>query len=413
MAGPTPVSALIHAATMVTSGVYMVSRLNFMYSLSHEAMFFMAVVGAFTAFFAATVAFAQKDIKKVLAYSTVSQLGFMFLGCGVGAYSAGVFHVITHGFFKALLFLAAGSVIHGMHEEQDITKMGGLKSLMPKTHMVFMLAWLAICGVIPFSGFFSKDEILWKAFSSQHGSILLWVVGFATALMTATYMTRLYTLTFLGKHRSKNIGHGTSKVVQHKKDHHTQDDHHQESHSGVHESPAVMIVPLQILALLSVIGGFMGVPHLSWIDHWLEPVIPSDHGVRDGIAPSLEWVLMTLSVVLVPLVLMWARKLYINFKDQDPLEVKLPGLYKTLENKWYVDEFFTNTIIKPIHTLSIALWQGFDVAVIDRVVLGLGRVSMWSGQAMRIVQTGSLQFYAFILLSGVAITVGYFIYGIH
>ncbi|MGZ3689846.1 MAG: NADH-quinone oxidoreductase subunit L, partial [Bdellovibrionota bacterium] len=197
MAGPTPVSALIHAATMVTSGIYMVSRLNFLYSLSPDAMQFVAVIGVATALFAATIAITQRDIKKVLAYSTVSQLGYMFLGCGVGGFGAGVFHVITHAFFKALLFLAAGSVIHGMHEEQDIMKMGGLRTKMPRTFLVFTAGWLAICGIPPFAGFFSKDEILWQAFSTGH--TWLWAIGALTALMTAFYMTRLYILTFLGK----------------------------------------------------------------------------------------------------------------------------------------------------------------------------------------------------------------------
>ena len=208
MAGPTPVSALIHAATMVTSGIYLVSRLNFLYSLSPTALHVVAAIGAFTAFFAATIAIVQTDIKKVLAYSTVSQLGYMFLACGVGAYTAGVFHVITHAFFKALLFLGAGSVIHGMHEEQDIMKMGGLRSKMPQTFMTFAAGWLAICGIFPWAGFFSKDEILWQAFSSPHGSVLLWALGAVTAVMTAFYMTRLFFAdVFLGKPRFRAEQH--------------------------------------------------------------------------------------------------------------------------------------------------------------------------------------------------------------
>ncbi len=284
MAGPTPVSALIHAATMVTSGIYLVSRLNFFYSISPSAMCVVASVGAFTAFFAATIAITQRDIKKILAYSTVSQLGYMFLACGVGAYSAGVFHVITHAFFKALLFLGAGSVIHGMHEEQDILKMGGLHSKMPKTFLTFAVGWLAICGIPPFSGFFSKDEILWQSFHSPHGSVVFWGLGAATAVMTAFYMTRLFTLTFLGTPRFKEKSHATG-------DHHTHDS------EGVHESPGMMVFSLQVLALFSAIGGFIGIPHFSWIEHWLEPVIPNHEPLEAALGGGMEWVLMAISML--------------------------------------------------------------------------------------------------------------------
>jgi NADH-quinone oxidoreductase subunit L len=409
MAGPTPVSALIHAATMVTSGVYLVARLNPIYSLSPTAMSVVAAVGAFTAFFAATIAIAQRDIKKVLAYSTVSQLGYMFLGCGVGAFSAGVFHVITHAFFKALLFLGAGSVIHGMHEEQDIIKMGGLKKHMPKTHLVFAAAWLAICGIPPFSGFFSKDEILWQAFSSAHGSTWLWAIGAVTAVMTAFYMTRLFSLTFLGKTRFESVGH--SNVVSHPAHGHAHG--HGNGHdNGVHESPAVMIVPLQILAVLSVIGGFMGIPHMSWLDHWLSPVIPSHHGVSGGVSPAMEWVLMALSVAGAALGIFFSLRLYSDLAKAEALRRRWPALHKAVENKWYVDEIYDFVIVRPIYALSMALWKGFDVAVIDRVVLGFGRVSQWTGQTVRVIQTGSIQVYAFMLLVGLVATVGYLIYGL-
>jgi len=410
MAGPTPVSALIHAATMVTSGIYMVSRLNFVYSLSPDAMKLVAVVGACTAFFAATIAVVQTDIKKILAYSTVSQLGYMFLGCGVGAYSAGVFHVITHAFFKALMFLGAGSVIHGMHEEQDILKMGGLKKYMKWTYLTFMMGWLAICGIPPFSGFFSKDEILWQAYSSPNGSPVLWVIGALTAVMTAFYMTRLFSLTFLGKPRFKEAAHGHD----HSDDHghgHAKEDDHGHSAGGVHESGWQMLVPLMILAVLSVVGGFMGVPHHSWIEGWLEPVIPVHEAVAST-GSSMEFILMGVSVAGAALGLLFALNLYKNLSKPAELAKKFGFLHKVLENKWYVDEIYETVLVKPIRFLSESLWKGFDVAVIDRVVVGFGRASEWTGQAVRVVQTGSIQIYALMLLLGVIVTVGYLIYGL-
>lgn len=388
MAGPTPVSALIHAATMVTSGIYLVSRLNFLYSLSPDALHVVAVIGATTAFFAATIAVVQRDIKKVLAYSTVSQLGYMFLGCGVGAYSAGVFHVITHAFFKALLFLGAGSVIHGMHEEQDIGKMGGLRSKMPKTFLTFAAGWLAICGLPPFSGFFSKDEILWQAFSSHEGSKLLWVLAAGTAVMTAFYMTRLFSLTFLGESRFPS-DHG---------------------HGGVHESPATMTIPLQILAVLSVIGGWIGIPHLNWLEHWLEPVIATTHSEAAG--SSAEWLLMALSVGGAAFGVWLGLRLYSNLAKMTVLQEKWARLHRVLENKWYIDEVYESLLVRPIYVLSVGIWKGFDVAVIDRVVLSFGRVSQWSGQVARMAQTGSIQVYAFLLLAGFVATVGYIVYGL-
>lgn len=414
MAGPTPVSALIHAATMVTSGIYMVSRLNFIYSASHTAMQVVAIVGGLTAFFAATIAFVQRDIKKVLAYSTVSQLGYMFLACGVGAYGAGVFHVITHAFFKALLFLGAGSVIHGMHEEQDIFKMGGLKKYMPKTWFVFFIAWLAICGIPPFSGFFSKDEILWMAFASEHGSPVLWILGAMTAVMTAFYMTRLFRLTFYGEPRfetgHKSHGHAAHGHGHGDKKH---DDHgHGHGHGGgVHESPAVMVVPLQVLAVLSAIGGFMGIPHYSWLEHWLLPVIPH-HALNPSINPTAEWILMGVSVAGAAFGIWLATKTYSNLKQADELKSKWAGVHKLLENKWYVDEAYELLLIRPIQALSEILWKVFDVKVIDQVVLGFGRVSAWTGQQLRVTQTGSTQAYAFVLLVGVVITLGYILYGL-
>ncbi len=405
MAGPTPVSALIHAATMVTSGIYMVSRLNFLYSLSPTALHVVACVGVFTAFFAATIAIAQKDIKKVLAYSTVSQLGYMFLACGVGAYTAGVFHVITHAFFKALLFLGAGSVIHGMHEEQDIWKMGGLKSKMPKTFLVFAIGWLAICGIPPFSGFFSKDEILWQAFHSPHGSIALWGLGAVTAVMTAFYMTRLFSLTFLGKPRFE-----THSKQSHHHGSHGKDDHHHFS-GGVHESPNVMVVPLQVLALLSAVGGFMGIPHLSWLEHWLEPVIPAHEALEAASGAGMEWVLMGLSVVGAVIGITFAMKTYSNLEQVKALAQKFAGVQRLLENKWYIDEIYEALIVKPIHALSKMFWKVIDVSIIDRIVLGFGKISARTGETVRAIQTGSIQIYALMILIGLVAATGYLFYG--
>lgn len=412
MAGPTPVSALIHAATMVTSGVYLISRLNFMYSLSPDALQVVAIIGALTAFFAATIAFVQTDIKKILAYSTVSQLGYMFLGCGVGAYSAGVFHVITHGFFKALMFLGAGSVIHGMHEEQNILKMGGLKSRMPQTFATFAVGWLAICGIPPFSGFFSKDEILWMSFSSPHGSPVLWGLGAATAVMTAFYMTRLFSLTFLGKPRFEEL---VSKDVHGHEAHGHHDAHSDHGHGGVavHESPFVMTVPLMILAVLSAVGGFMGVPHMSWIEHWLAPVIPA-HVPEAGAhaaSGSTEYMLMGLSVTGAAIGIFLALSLYKNLAKAEARRKSWESFHRLLDNKWYIDEIYEAIFVRPILTLSQALWKGFDVAVIDNIVLGFGRMSMWSGQVMRLMQTGSVQVYALLILLGLMAAVGYLFYG--
>ena len=397
MAGPTPVSALIHAATMVTSGIYLVARLNFIYSLTPTASLVVASVGAFTAVLAATIAIAQTDIKKVLAYSTVSQLGYMFLACGVGGYVAGVFHVITHAFFKALLFLGAGSVIHGMHEEQDIMKMGGLKSKMPQTFFVFLIGWLAICGIPPFSGFFSKDEILWLSFASHGGSKLLWGIAAVTAVMTAFYMSRLFFLTFMGKPRTEEAKHA-------------------------HESPLVMTAPLFVLALLSAVGGFIGVPAViselfgaessNWLGHWLNPVVPHHVELLPDLGHSAEWALMLASILGGLLGIFGARGLYRDLARAESLKKKFAGLHRALTNKWYVDEIYQAIFVRPLVGFSKFLWKSFDVVVIDGVVNGLGRASAWTGQAARVLQTGSVQTYAIMALLGLLITVGYLIYGL-
>ncbi len=286
------------------------------------------------------------------------------------------------------MFLGAGSVIHGMHEEQDIMKMGGLRSKMPQTFFVFMIGWLAICGIPFFSGFFSKDEILWMAYSSPHGSVVLWAVGAATAVMTAFYMTRLFYLTFLGKPR-----------------------YHEDPHHHVHESPAVMTMPLMVLALLSAIGGFMGIPHASWLGHWLAPVVPESHALREGVSASMEWILMGVSVAGAAVGIFFAFSTYKDLAKAEARKRQFAWLHRLLENKWYIDEIYEALFVKPIHTLSQGLWKGFDVAVIDRIVLGFGRVSQMTGQAVRTLQTGSIQVYAFMLLIGIVVTVGYLVYG--
>ncbi|MBN21413.1 MAG: NADH-quinone oxidoreductase subunit L [Bdellovibrionaceae bacterium] len=383
MAGPTPVSALIHAATMVTSGIYLVGRLNALFSMSPVAMSVIAWVGALTAFFAATIAIAQSDIKKVLAYSTVSQLGYMFLACGVGAFSTGIFHVITHAFFKALLFLGAGSVIHGMHHEQDMMKMGGLKSKMPQTFLVFVVGWLAICGIPPFSGFFSKDEILWKAFSSDHGSIGLYLMGAITAVMTAFYMSRMIYLTFFGEQRSD---------------------------IKAHESPSVMVYPLFVLAALSFAGGWIGVPHMNWLEHWLLPVIPEE--APTSVSHSMEWVLMGLSVAGAAAGIFAARRVYQDLSLASELKQKFLKLHQILENKWYVDEVYESLFVQPIVRLSRWIWKVVDVQMIDGVVVGLGKLSMKTGQSLKVIQTGSIHVYAIMMLIGLLVTLGYVAYGL-
>jgi len=415
MAGPTPVSALIHAATMVTSGIYLVSRLNFLYTLSPDAMLFVAMIGGLTALFAASIAIAQNDIKKVLAYSTVSQLGYMFLACGVGAYVSGVFHVITHAFFKALLFLGAGSVIHGMHEEQDIQKMGGLRSKMPRTFLVFGAGWLAICGIPPFSGFFSKDEILWQAFSSSRSELWLWLLGVVTALMTAFYMSRLFILTFLGEGRWKSHGHAKHDKHDHgPHDHgHAPKDAHAHHGGGEpHESPWIMVGPLVALAILSLVGGFIGIPHMSWLEHWLEPIIPGFAPIKDGVHHETEWVLMGFSVLIALIGMGGAFFVYGSRARTEKLQNSLAGFLKTLENKWYVDEIYDAVIVRPLRVVSMFLWKKIDVSIIDRTVLGVGSVSEMSGGVLRETQTGSTQIYVVTFAIGLLVIVGYALYGL-
>jgi len=385
MEGPTPVSALIHAATMVTAGVYMVSRLNTLYSLSPAALQVIAVVGAVTAIFAATMALVQNDIKRVLAYSTISQLGFMFMGCGVGAYAAGMFHLTTHAFFKGLLFLAAGSVLHALSGEQDLRKMGGLRRYLPWTYPTFLIGAMAIAGVPFFSGFFSKDAILSRAFAS--GQILIWAAGLLGAVMTAFYMFRLVLLAFHGRERLEP-----------------------EAKKHLHESPPVMTLPLAVLALGSLAAGAIGLPavlgaNLDRFSRFLEPVIPSARDVPLG--AGTEWSLILASVVAA-LAGIGTALLFYGREPKIPrwLVLRFPGLYKILLNKYYVDEFYGLTLVNPLLRGSEAVYNHFDLKVIDGAVNGAGRLATFAGKALNALQTGRLKDYALGLLAGLIILLG-------
>ena len=382
MEGPTPVSALIHAATMVTAGLYMVARLSHLFVLAPFTMNIMAIVGAATALLAATIAVTQTDIKRVLAYSTVSQLGYMFLAMGVGAFGAGVFHVMTHAFFKALLFLGSGSVILAIHHEQDMRKMGALKSKLPITYMTMLLGTFAITGIPFFSGFFSKDEILWKAYSSSLGGPWFWGVGLLTAGLTAFYMFRMIYLTF----------HGESRVDTYTIEH-------------VHESPLSMTIPLMILAILAVVGGLFGVPHIfhlipNGMEYYFQGFfaeIPSGHGTV-----STEWALMGTSVALAFLAWFVASRLYHSgFDTASGLRSKWESLYQLSLNKWYVDEIYIVVIIKPVRFFSThILWHLFDQNVIDRAVNTVADLSRIVGNSVRPLQNGLTQNYAFVFTLG-------------
>lgn len=388
MAGPTPVSALIHAATMVTAGVYMIVRLNPLFLAAPNTMMIIAIIGALTAVMAASIGLLQNDIKKVLAYSTVSQLGYMFLACGVGAFGAAMFHLMTHAFFKALMFLGSGSVIHSMHEEQDIRKMGGLKKYMPITHATFFLGWVAIIGLPPFAGFFSKDEILWFSFHSPRGHIALWVMGAIGATLTAFYMTRLMALTFWGKSRVSKDVHP-------------------------HESPAIMTIPLIVLGVLSVIGGWIGIPHVigevvghipNYLEHWLEPLIlpipgitPADH--------TQEWILMGVSVTLASISAAVAYHFYVRSPETPArLAEKLKGVHKLIYNKYYVDEMYFGGIINPLVSMSKNIWYYVDVNFIDKATYVVSDLVRGGGTLVRGLQNGNIQQYAMYIAIGIVVT---------
>lgn len=384
MAGPTPVSALIHAATMVTAGIYMIARNNLLYTLSPFTLDVIVVVGLATALLAATIAVAQNDIKKVLAYSTVSQLGLMFLALGLGAYTSGVFHMTTHAFFKALLFLGAGSVIHGMSGEQDIRHMGGLKKYLPITFMTFLIGTLAISGLPPFAGFFSKDEILANAFAQNK---IVWAVAFLASLLTAFYMFRLFFLTFSGTTRARK------EVVHH-----------------IHESPSTMTTPLVILAVLSVVGGFLGIPAVFGGSHalknFLAPVFASSQSLLPAhhVSHSTEIILMVVVVALTLALIVIAWAFYVRRNTVPaPEEAKLGTFHRLVYNKYYVDEVYDNVIVKPLDFLSRALDAVIERLMIDRLVNNTGKAVTWGGKTFRLLQTGNTGFYIFAMVVSVIV----------
>lgn len=378
MAGPTPVSALIHAATMVTAGIYMIARSNALYILSPVASGVVAIIGVATALFAASIGLKQNDIKKVLAYSTVSQLGYMFAALGVGAYDTGMFHVVTHAFFKALLFLGSGSVIHAMSGEQDIRMMGGLKKHLPITHITFLIGVLAIAGVPGFAGFFSKDEILAKVYASGN-PVLFFLLAF-TSVLTAIYMFRLYWLTFHGEFR------GT---------------HHQQQH--LHESPATMTLPLIILAIASIVGGYMGMP--EWMSkhhlfsHYLHPVMAGATHLHAS--HTFEMIVLAVSVVVLIAIAYGTYNFYIKKKELPESDAQLSGFSKILSRKYYIDELYENVITKPLNAVSGFISRFVENQLIDGVVNGTGWATRGAGTMLRELQTGNIGFYVFAMVVGI------------
>ncbi|MBM3915706.1 MAG: NADH-quinone oxidoreductase subunit L [Sphingomonadales bacterium] len=375
MAGPTPVSALIHAATMVTAGIYLIARSNLLYSLAPHTLHLISWVGLLTALLAASIAVAQNDIKKVLAYSTVSQLGFMFLALGTGAYGAAVFHVMTHAFFKALLFLGSGSVIHAMGGEQDIRNMGGLSKKLRITYLTFLIGCIAIAGIPPFSGFFSKDAILLSVFLH---SPLQYVVALFAALLTAFYMFRLLFLTFSGRFR------GTQEQAHH-----------------VHESPLAMTLPLMVLAVLSIIGGWVGIPAVlvpdaEALSHFLSPVIPMQSHI---VSHETEYALMALSTGLVVAMVGAAWMRYRNYQPGKPA----PAFIQLLENKWYVDELYQKLIVRPLALLAAWLRTVVEAKGIDGLVNGVGRAVQYSARQLRFVQSGQVGLYVLLMVLSMAL----------
>ncbi|MGA2003782.1 MAG: NADH-quinone oxidoreductase subunit L [Terriglobales bacterium] len=404
MEGPTPVSALIHAATMVTAGVYMVARSHVIFEHAPNAMLVVAIIGTLTALFAATIGIAQTDIKKVLAYSTVSQLGYMFMACGVAAFSAGIFHLMTHAFFKGLLFLAAGSVIHGVGGEQDMRKMGGLRVYMPWTFLTMSIATFAIAGFPPLAGFFSKDEILWKAYSSEYGSWVFWLLGVITAFITSFYMFRLWFMTFFGDYRGAPPpdSHG------HKADAHGHD------HGEPHESPWVMLGPLAILAILSVVGGWVGIG--GRFEHFLAPVFQSGGDLAKETAETAskatEYILMAVSVAAALLGFLLAWTLYINRPKLPALIADgLGGLYQAVVHKYYIDELYALLFVKPlIEGSTTILWHGIDQGVIDATVNNSAEAARNVSDEVRHMQSGNLRSYAGWVAAGGAVVIAYMVW---
>jgi NADH-quinone oxidoreductase subunit L len=390
MEGPTPVSALIHAATMVTAGVYMVARLNPLFTLSGVAAHVVALVGALTAIFAATMALTQNDIKRVLAYSTISQIGYMFIGCGVGAYAAGMFHLYTHAFFKSLLFLAAGSVMHALSGELDMRKMGGLRKHLPLTYPAFLVGAIAIAGVPFLSGFFSKDAILTHAFAERQ--YFVWALGVMGAVLTAFYMFRLIFLTFFGEERF---------------------DHHAKEH--LHESPPVMTVPLIILAFFSIVAGYVGLPLVlgkgaNLFNRFLEPVIRSAQ--EGGLSVGGEWLLILISVAVSLCGIYIAYVFYLRSpRTPHRLVARFPLIYKLLYRKYYVDEIYNAVFVRSTIRASEAVYEHFDLKVIDGTINGTAEAAGFSGRVLSYLQSGAVKDYALAILLGVVVLVGYLVFG--
>jgi NADH-quinone oxidoreductase subunit L len=382
MAGPTPVSALIHAATMVTAGVYMVARSNILYALSPVAMVIVATIGLATSLFAATIALFQNDIKKVLAYSTVSQLGFMFLGLGTGAFAASMFHLMTHAFFKALLFLAAGSIIHALGGEQDLRRMGGLKRSMPVTCLVFLTASLAISGIPPFAGFFSKDLILASVFSANHA---LWIIGLLISVLTAFYTFRIFYLSFTGRYRGQKA-----------------------DYAKIHESPGIMSVPLLILGFLSLTGGLIGLPEgigKNRIGMFLEPVFAGSTAIfqrRTEPDISINYFLMVAAILAIVISIVAAWYLFVRTEKIPPAdEFKVGKFEKTVINKFYLDELYRAAITDPVLRLSSFFHDIIDIKIIDRSVEWIGKAVLSAGDKIRLLQTGNVGFYLFAMVIGI------------
>jgi NADH-quinone oxidoreductase subunit L len=393
MEGPTPVSALIHAATMVTAGVYMVARCSVLFALAPVSMTVVAIIGGATAFYAATIGITQFDIKRVLAYSTISQLGYMFMACGVGAFGSGIFHLMTHAFFKALLFMAAGSVMHAMSGELDMRKMGGLRSKLPYTHWTYIFGTLAIAGIFPFAGFFSKDEILFYSFQR---SPAFWIIGAVAAIMTSFYMFRSVFMTFYGQSR---VDHETA--------------HH------LHESPFIMTIPLMILAFLSLVGGWIGIPIFEGLNRFGDFVAPvfapaqaiisaGHHAEHHSVA--MEWLLIGVSLTIAIVGALFAYWLYLaKPSEADKMVERFGGLYTLVYNKYWIDELYDFLFVNSIVNFSRLLWKGFDEAVIDGIVNGVARVVRSWGSALRQIETGLVKDYALSILVGALAVIGYLV----